>query len=101
MYLLRFGIEIVFTQMTKTDVLATGAEGDHVPDLHLVIGYDHAIDEEFDQLPLLLKGGLGQALLHPLTEIFDRGDPTGQFGLPVHLGRQLLRLLLQRGQALL
>src|SRR5215831_112579 len=42
----RFWSEIVFPQMTKTDVLTPGARGDHIPDLHLLIGDDHPVDAE-------------------------------------------------------
>jgi putative transposase len=40
--------EIVHPQMTKPHVLATGAGRDHVADLHLAIGHDHPIDQQFD-----------------------------------------------------
>jgi hypothetical protein len=44
--------------MTKKQVLARGGSGDHIADLHLLIGHNDAINEQLDQLPLLLKGGL-------------------------------------------
>ena len=42
---LRWVVEIVRTQMTKTYMLAARVGGDHVADLHLLLGYDHPIDE--------------------------------------------------------
>jgi putative transposase len=41
----RWVVEIVRTQMTKTYMLAARVGGDHVADLHLLLGYDHPIDE--------------------------------------------------------
>ena len=38
-------IEIVCTQMTKTDVLACGSQGEDVADLHVPIGHDHTVNE--------------------------------------------------------
>jgi hypothetical protein len=46
-------LEIVFPQMTKTDMLALGTCGDHIPDFHLLIRDHHAVDEEFYQMPFL------------------------------------------------
>ena len=52
-------VEIVCSQMTKTNLLAGWSGGDHVVNLHVGAGDDHAVNQEFDQLPLLLPGGLG------------------------------------------
>src|SRR5688500_4292331 len=41
----RWVAEIVRTQMTTTYMLAARVGGDHVADLHLLLGYDHPIDE--------------------------------------------------------
>jgi hypothetical protein len=57
--------EIVFTQMTKTDVLTLGARRQHVADLNIGVGDDHAIDEQQHKLATLLKVGLSQPALHP------------------------------------
>ncbi len=38
-----WGIEIISTQMTKTDVFAAGAGRDHVSDLHIAVGDDHPV----------------------------------------------------------
>ena len=38
-----WGVEIICTQMTKTDVLAAGIGWDHVSNLHVAIGDDHPV----------------------------------------------------------
>src|SRR5215207_6768571 len=63
-----FRAEVVFTQMTKADVLALGARGQHVADLDLGVGDDHAVDEQQHELPALLEGRRGQPVLHPRAE---------------------------------
>jgi len=60
--------EIVYTQMTKTDVLTGGRRGDDVADLDLPVSDDDPINEQLDEVALLLKGGLGQPSLYPLTQ---------------------------------
>jgi hypothetical protein len=39
-------LELVFPQMTKTDMLALGTCGDHIPDFHLLIRDHHAVDSD-------------------------------------------------------
>jgi hypothetical protein len=60
--------KVVFTQMTKADVLALRIGGQHVTDLDLGIGDDHPIDEQQDELSALLEAGRGQAMLHSGAE---------------------------------
>jgi hypothetical protein len=57
LYRKRWTLEIVFTQMTKTDVLALRAERDHIPDFHFTVGDHHSINEQLYQGTLLLEGG--------------------------------------------
>ena len=95
LYRQRWRIEIVFTQMTKTDVLALGAERDHVADLHLSVSDDHTVNEKLHELALLLEGGLSKSRAHPLAEAFYRADPACKLSLMVHPGFQLLSLDLQ------
>ena len=57
-FLLPLGLEIVCAQMTKTRMFAVGGGRDHVADLDLFIGDDHAVDEQFDQLAFVFKAGL-------------------------------------------
>ena len=95
LYRQRWRIEIVFTQMTKTDVLALGAERDHVADLRLVVGDHHPVDEKLHELALLLECSLSDPGTHPLAEALDRADPAGELRLMVYFGFQLLNLDLQ------
>jgi hypothetical protein len=44
LYHLRWQIEIVFPQMTKTHVLAAGAGGNNITDLDLFVGHHHAVN---------------------------------------------------------
>ncbi|MFL5662217.1 MAG: ISAs1 family transposase [Ktedonobacteraceae bacterium] len=66
-----WGIEIVQSQLTKTNLFAGGGGGDHITDLHLVIGDHHAVNQQLNELPFLLKSGLSQAVLHALAERFN------------------------------
>src|ERR687889_395215 len=56
-------LEIVQSQMTKPDLLAGPVRRHHVADLHLSVGDDHPVDQEFHYGPSLLECCLGQALL--------------------------------------
>jgi hypothetical protein len=42
----RWVVEIVFPQMAKADVFAFGGGGEHVANLHLVVGHDHPVDQQ-------------------------------------------------------
>src|SRR4051794_20558900 len=64
----RWAIEVVFPQMTKTDLLTTRAGGQGVTDLHVGVRNDHPVDEQQDELAALFEARLGQAPLHPLSE---------------------------------
>src|SRR6266487_156231 len=77
-------IEIVQSQLTKTKVLAGRGSGDHIADLHLLIGDHNAVNQQLNQLPFLLKGGLSQALLHALAKGFDRLDLSRQLIVAPH-----------------
>jgi hypothetical protein len=46
-YCNQFYFEIVFPQMTKTNMLTPGARGDYISDLHLLIRHHDPVDEEF------------------------------------------------------
>lgn len=52
-------VEIVFTQLTKTGGFTTGSCWDGITDFHIAIGDQDAIDQEFDQGPLLFECGVG------------------------------------------
>jgi hypothetical protein len=89
-YLQRMKIEIVFTQMTKTDMFASWAGGNHISDLDIFILNDHSINEQFYQFPLLFKAGVFQSRLDTAAKILDGSSQTGEFISPVYLMHQLL-----------
>ena len=60
-YFRRMWIEIVFTQMTKTDALTGRTGWDHISDLDIAV-FDHdPINEQLHQFPVLLEGDMLQA----------------------------------------
>src|SRR3989442_1348246 len=64
--------------MTKTDMLTVLAWRDDIADLHLILGDNHSIDQEFHELTLLCEGGGLQAGVHALAErLHRRGQPCG------------------------
>jgi hypothetical protein len=69
--------------MTKTHVLTGGRRGDHRANLDVRVGDDHAVNQEFNQLPLLFPGCLLKAALHPGTEGFHGLREPGQILLPL------------------
>jgi hypothetical protein len=64
-------IEMVFTQLAKRAVRPPGGGREHVADLGLVAGDDHAVDEQFGEQPPLLEGGGGEAGPDGLAEALD------------------------------
>jgi len=88
-------IKVVFTQMTKADVLALGAGGQHVADLDVGVGDDHPVDQQQHELAALLEAGAGQPALHPGPESLEGSRHAGEL-LPA--GRVLAQLLLLLGQ---
>ena len=88
---------MVFTQLAKRAVRPLGGGRQHVADLDLVAGDDHAVDEQLGQLPPLLEGGGGQAGPDGLAECLDAvGDGLEFEPLPGG-GVQLALLGEQRG----
>jgi hypothetical protein len=87
--------------MTKTHVLTRGRGGDHRANLHIRVGDDDTVNEEFYELPSLLPGGLLEAALHAGAEGFDRLHDPGHIVLPLGFGRELFFLARQRLKALL
>jgi hypothetical protein len=86
---------MVLTQLTKRAVRSLWGGREHVADLDLVVGDDHAVDEQFGQQPPLLEGNGSQAVPDGLAECLDAvGDglqfqpvPGGGVQLPL-LGKQ-------------
>jgi hypothetical protein len=70
-YAMRWHSEMVFTQLAKRAVWAFGGGREHVADLDLVAGDDHAVDEQFGEQPPLLEGGGGEAGPDGLAEALD------------------------------
>jgi putative transposase len=70
-YSLRFQIEIVCTQMTKTGVFTTGAGWDDIADFNFFIINDHTINQQFYQLPALFKIQIIQGWLDSLAKLLD------------------------------
>src|SRR3954452_10356315 len=60
---------IVCTQLTKAGAFAGGASGDRIADLDLTVGHDDPHHQPFDQLALLLPGGLIEPLPHTAAEL--------------------------------
>jgi hypothetical protein len=67
----RWRIEMVFTQLAKRAVRPVGGGREHVADLDLAVGDDHAVDEQFSQQPALGEGGGGQPGADGLAECID------------------------------
>src|SRR6266704_3456376 len=91
-YRARWIVEIVQTQMTKTNVLTALGGGDHIADLHLFISHHHTINQQLDQLPFLLKGDLSESELYPVAKSFDGLDHACQFIMAPHTRFQLAHL---------
>ena len=68
---IRWRIEMVFSQLAKRAVRAVGGGREHVADLDLAVGDDHAVDEQLDQLAPLLEGGGGESGSDGLAERLD------------------------------
>ncbi len=64
-------IEMVFSQLTKGPVRASGGGRQHVADLDLVVGDDHPVDEQLHQLAPLFEGGGGESGSDGLAERLD------------------------------
>jgi hypothetical protein len=65
----RWEIEIILSQLTKPRVEAALAGRDHIPDLHIIVGDDHAIDQQFDQLPTPGEGCAVQILAQTRAQV--------------------------------
>jgi hypothetical protein len=71
LYAQRWEIEMVFTQLAKRAVRPLGGGREHVPDLDLVVGDDHPVDEQFGELPPLRERGRGESGSDSPAECLD------------------------------
>ncbi|MDP9312095.1 MAG: IS701 family transposase [Chloroflexota bacterium] len=72
LYGLRTWIEIVFPQVTKANVRTGLGRGDDIPNLHVTVGNDDAINQQLDELPALRKRCLVQPDPQPFTDGLNR-----------------------------
>jgi hypothetical protein len=86
LYWQRWRIEIVFTQMTKTNMSAGFGGRDDIADFHLGVIDNHPVNQQFHQFSFLVKCSLGQSLLDPLTESFNRRSDGANLNLFMELG---------------
>jgi len=97
----RWVVEIVFTQLTKADVLALRAGGQHIANFDLGLCYNHAIHEQQHKLSALLESGICQPMLHPPAKGLQGGRHAGKLLLALRIVTQELPLASQRLHALL
>jgi hypothetical protein len=95
-YRKRFGIEIVYTQMTKPGLFASLAGRDDVANLDLVVSNDDAVDQQLQQLAFLLKRGRSKACLYPLAKVGHRAGQGCQVRMLIDLMFKLVFLSAQR-----
>lgn len=88
----RWYVEIVCTQIAKTEAFAVRAGGNGIADVDVIIGDHHAINQELHQLALLLEGRAGKACLDALAEGLNVGDEPRYLVLPCGLGSEVLLL---------
>src|SRR3954465_2181543 len=88
----RIRASIVCTQLTKAGAFAGGAGGDRIADLDLPVGHDDPHHQPFDQLALLLPGGLIEPLPHTAAELLHAQANARNLALAVDLTLQLLHL---------
>jgi hypothetical protein len=91
-YARRMRVEIVFSQLTKTEMRTLWGGGDPLGDPHLPIEYDHPINQEFHQQVALGKGGLFQACPDLRTERFQSLGDLAELEVLLGLGLQLALL---------
>lgn len=88
-------IEIVLMQLTKGGLFPFGVRRNDVANLHLAVGDDDSINEQFYQLPPLVKGEVGQGRFNPLAKSFDPPGESSHIDLLLDLHLQLAQLLRQ------
>ena len=89
---------IVRTQPTKRLALAVGTSRDDITDLDGAVGSDHAIDQQFEQRPLLVEAGTCQAVAHTAAEYLGVGCQAGRLTLAFGIVGEFGLLPVQRLQ---
>ena len=79
--------------MTKWGGFSLGARGDHIANLHLVMGDDDVIDEQLYQLSALGKRELVQGGLQPPAKGLQALGQGGGIHLLLRLSLELAQLL--------
>ena len=79
---------MVRTQPTKRLALAGGTSRDDITDLDGAIGDDHAIDQQFEQRPLLVEVGACQAVAHTAAERLGVGCQASRLTLAFCIVRE-------------
>jgi SRSO17 transposase len=95
---IRWRIEMVFTQLAIRAVRPVGGGWQDVADLDVAVGDHDAVDEQFSQQPALLEGGGGQSGADGLAECLDTVGDGLQFQ-PLSGGGVQLALLGRQGGA--
>jgi hypothetical protein len=97
-YGIRHWAEMVFPQLAKGAVRPVGGGREHVADLDVAAGDDHAVDEQLGHLPPLGEGGGGEPGADGLAECLDPVGDGLQFE-PLPSGGIQLALLGEQGGA--
>jgi transposase len=84
----RWVVEMVCTQMTKTNVLAAGAGGNDITNLDLGVFHDDPVNQKFDQLALLRKVCVRQSSLDTRAEILNADGKAGNSVHDAQLGHR-------------
>ena len=91
-------VQIVCSQSPKGLALALRSGGDYVSNLDGAVGDDHAVDEQFQQLPFPVEACLLQARAHAAAERLGMGREASGFVLAIGVVHELAFLALKRLQ---
>src|SRR5262249_55723167 len=94
-YRQRFKVEIVHPQMTKPNGGTVAGGGEDVADLHITIGDNDAVDQEFDRRPPLLESRCGQSVADLGAKRLERRGDRTQGDMLLRYGVELALLGLQ------
>jgi hypothetical protein len=86
-YVHRFDLEIVRPQVTKPGVGAGCRRRHGVPDLHVAVSHDDAVNQQLHQLPALLEGRLLESAAKPRADGRGRAGDGADLDGALALGR--------------